>query len=131
MALLKYTENEITYAQADGKLYGVKYNECYGKNGKPFARFSIAYDYEKDEFGDAKNKYLYCATWGELAELINYFSEQNKLRVKVSGKLKTFECNGEQREQLECTWVEPLYEIPAQTKQVKKKPKDEFDEFDI
>ena len=120
MALLKYTQDETTYAQADGKLYGVKYRDCCGKNQKPFVRFSVAYDYEIDNFDSTKNKYIFCTAWGNIAEIINYLSEQNRLQVKVSGKIEESEWQGEKRENFVCTWIEPLFEIPTVGKAKKK-----------
>lgn len=119
------------YAQADGKMYGVRYKEFCGRNSKPFVQFRIAFDYTKTDFDITKNEYIYCTAWGNIAEIVNYLSEQNRLQVKVSGKIEESEWQGEKRENLLCTWVEPLFEIPAQPKQSKKKQKDEFDDFDI
>lgn len=122
MAILKYTENEATYASADGRLYGVRYKESYGRNNKPYIKFRIAFDYERTDFDTVENKYLSCCGWNDIAERIAYLSDNNRLRVKVSGKLKQFEYDGEQREQLEVTFVEPLFEIP--TGKSKKKDED-------
>ena len=111
MALLKYTQDEVTYAQCDGKLYGVKYRDCCGKNQKPFVRFSVAYGSKIDEFDNRTNLYMNCIAWGRWAELVNALSEQNKLTVLVCGEISVNEYNGEQREQLVCSWVQSAQEI--------------------
>ena len=128
MALLKYTQDETSYVEVDGKLYCVKYRECYGKNQKPFVRFSVAYDYEVDDFGSKKNKYISCTAWGNIAEIVNYLSEQNRLQVKVSGKIEESEWQGEKRENLTVTFIEPLFEIPIGGKAKKKDEETAWDE---
>ncbi len=120
MPYLETTKDGVRYASVDGKIYGVKYRDCCGKNQKPFVRFSVAYDYEIDNFGSTKNKYIFCTAWGNIAEIVNYLSEQNRLQVKVSGKIEENEWQGEKRENLVCTWVEPLFEIPTGGKAKKK-----------
>lgn len=131
MAYLETIKDEVKYVQVDGRLYGVKYQECCGKNNKPFVKFSVAFDYFYDEFGVIKNKYIPCIAWGDIAEIIDYLSQQQKIRIKVCGKIRENEYNGDKYETLECAWVDPLFEIPAQTQRVKRDHRDEFDEFDI
>lgn len=133
MPYIEHEKDGVRYLSLDGKIYGVKYNECFGKHGKPFCAFSVAYDYERDEFGDCKNKYFPCSCWGDWAELVNYLYQEQKLQIYVRGRIRINEytnSNGElvQQEQLDVTWVQPRYEIPTAKP---KKPKDEFSEFDI
>lgn len=49
MPYLETEKDGVRYASLDGKIYGLKFYECFGKNEKPFATFNVAYDYAKDE----------------------------------------------------------------------------------
>lgn len=126
MAYFETEKDGIKYVAVDGKMCNLKYRASVGKHGKPFATFSVAYDYEYDEFGQVKNKYINCCAWADIAEIAYCLSEQGKLRISAKGRLRISEYNGEQKEQLECTWIETLFEIPNIVKP-KSETKDDDD----
>ena len=132
MAIIKYTQDEITYAIVTGRLYSLKYRESVGDKGKPMATFSIAYDWKKDEFDKAINLYMNCICWSALAEFIGELQErQDKPNVMVCGKIKVSEWNGESREQLEADYIQlqPTTTVVTEEKKPKQKkvvePEDE------
>lgn len=128
MAIIKYIEDEATYSIVDGKLFNVKYQDSYGKNCKPFAKYGINFDYAYNSSGEIENKTIWCSAWGRIAEIVDSLVNQNKFQVLVMGKIRENEWNGERREILECTWVQPLYEIP---KERIKKEEPEYEDINF
>lgn len=121
MAIIKYTQDETTYAIVTGRIYSIRYKDSVGQNAKPMATFSIAYDWKKDEFDKPTNVYINCVAWGNLAEYISELQDrQDKPNLIACGKLKTSEWNGESREQVECDYISIQ---PTTTEVGEKKPK--------
>ena len=121
MALIKQTQDDVTYAIATGRIYSVRYRDSVGKNNKPMATFSVGYDYTLDDEGKAVNLYISCVVWGNLAEYIGELADrQDKPNLIACGKLKTSEYNDTIREQIEVDYVSLQ---PTTTEVGEKKPK--------
>lgn len=92
MALIKYQDNGVTYATADGRMSRVRYKESCGEKGKPFVSFSVCYHFGKNEFDENVSFYLNCVAFGKRAELVNWLNEQNKkeraLKARSVHKIK-------------------------------------------
>lgn len=131
MAIIKYTQDEATYATVTGRLCNIKFRESVGQNAKPMATFSVAYDYARDEFDKPTNLYMNCIAWGDLAEYIGELQDsQERHRVLVCGKLKVSEWNGESREQVEADFIMLQPTIIASTEEKKQKLKKTGDDFE-
>lgn len=134
MAIIKYIEDEATYATVTGRLCNIKFRESVGKNAKPMATFSAAYDYERDEFDKPTNLYMNCIAWGDLAEYIGELQDnQEKPRVLVCGRLKTSEWKGESREQLEADFImlQPTTIITEEKKPKRKKGEEDYEDINF
>ncbi len=53
MAYLEFSKDGKTYAEADGRMSGVRYRDCCGEKQRAFISFSVCYGYRHgSEFGD-------------------------------------------------------------------------------
>lgn len=133
MALIKFTESETVYVVVTGRLYGLKFRESVGEKQKPMASFAIAYDIYRDEFGNIKNRYMNCVCWSVLAEYIGELQDrQDRPSVMICGKLRQYEYENEQREQIECDFIQ-IQQTTTMTRQEERKAKrkkNEADDFD-
>ena len=133
MAIIKYTQDETTYAIVTGRLYRIRYKESVGQNAKPMTAFSVAYDYSRDEFDKPTNLYMNCIAWGDLAEYIGELQDsQERHRVLVCGRLKTSDWKGESREQLEADFImlQPTT-IITEEKKSKRKKVEEYEDINF
>ena len=134
MAIIKYIQDETTYATVTGRLCNIKFRESVGSKGKAVATFSVAYDYARDEFDKPTNLYMNCIAWGDLAEYIGELQDsQERHRVLVCGRLKTNEWKGESREQLEADFImlQPTTIITEEKKPKSKKTPEDYDDINF
>lgn len=129
MAYLEFSKDGKTYAEADGRMSGVRYRDCCGEKQRAFISFFVCYGYRRTEFDDNKGLYINCVAFGKRAEFINWLNEQNKAIVLVRGELTEQEYKGKMEERLVVSWVQSEQEIETNTKQGKQK--DPFDDCDI
>lgn len=134
MAIIKYTQDDTTYASVTGRLYSIRYKESVGQNAKPMATFSVAVDYKNDQFDKPTNVYINCIAWGNLAEYIGELQDgQEKHRVLVCGKLRMSEYKGESREQLEADFIilQPTTIITEEKKPKRKKVEEDYEDINF
>lgn len=117
MPYIEYEKDGVRYASVDGRMYDLKFYEKYGKHEQPFATFFVLYDSETDNFWERrKYKRTFVTAWNRCAEIAEYLFNRNKQIVLVRGKIAESEYNGRNYDTLECTWIEPLYELPTKNK---------------
>lgn len=123
MAIIKWQEEDTVFALSTGMLRNLKVGET--QSGKQYARFSLSYDYRKDEFDESVSKYISCIAWSDLAEYMGQFVDrQENIRLLVCGKLKVNEWKGKQIEQIECDYIAPQ---PQAEVTVQRKKRDDYD----
>lgn len=122
--------NNPKYAVVDGTIHNIRFYESVGDKGKPMTVFSVAYDYSKDEFGNIQNEYKNFVAWSRLAEFIAGLKEQTeRVTVWVTGRVKFNEYRGEQREQIEVTFIDiQKYSLTDEPKP-KKKEADPYEDL--
>lgn len=133
MPLFYDNPNDPKYAIVDGVIKNIKFYESVGNKGKPMAVFSVAYDYSRDDFDNIQNEYKNFVAWSRLAEFVSELKERaERVTVKVTGKVKFNEYKGEQREQIEATFIEvQKYSLTEETEPKPKQTKKDDWEEDI
>lgn len=128
MPLFYDNPNEPKYAQVDGVIRNIKFYESVGDKGKSMALFSVAFDYSRDEFGNAQNEYKNCVVWSRLAEFVSTLQTDERITVKVTGKVKYNDYKGERREQIEATFIEVQKYALTEESKPKQKKKDDWED---